>query len=136
MGYQQKLLYISGLLVIGVAILVGIQKFKSTSMAANLDALKLDLLEIAAKAQGYYAMPKCLEGGGRSFSGLATDPESFKKLFVKPQNANGTFKIVSVTDNLLVIQATGLDDHDDDGQNLTVEVKVYPDSVQTLVINY
>ncbi len=137
MGYQQKLLYISSLLVVGAAILVGIQKFESSSMEADINALTLDLLEISTKAQAYYFKPKSLEGGGYSFSGLTTDPKDIEKLLIKPHNVNGTFKIVvSGNNDFLIIQAIGKNDYDGDSTNLTVEMKVCADSVQTAVVNY
>ena len=72
MAYQQKLLYIASLIVVGTAILVGIQKFQSSSRDANINALTLDLLDIATKIQADYFTPQCLGGGDHSFSGVAT----------------------------------------------------------------
>ena len=132
MGQQQLLLYTLGLLVAGAAILVGIQKFNASHQEASIEALTLDLADIAAKAQTYYYAPDFLAGGNHSFSNL-TDLE---KLFIKPQNENGEFKIISGNDDFLIIQATGKDDYDEDGTNLTIEAKVYADSVQTEVVNY
>jgi len=132
MGHQQLLLYTSGLLVAGAAILVGIQKFGASHQDASIEALTLDLTEMAVKAQTYYFTPDFLSGGNHSFSNL-TDLE---KLFIKPQNENGEFKIVSANDDLLIIQAIGKDDYDGDGQNLTVEAKVYADSVKTEAVSY
>lgn len=136
MGIQQKLLYVSGLIVVGVAILVGIQKFQSSSTEANLHALKLDLLTIATRAQQYYHKPVCLEGGGLSYAKITADSKGLEKLLVSPQNLNGTFQIVESADQYLTLQATGKDDYDGDGKNLTIEMKIFPDSVYTIVISY
>lgn len=136
MGIQQKLLYISGLIAVGVAILVGIQKFQSSSAEANLHALKLDLLTIATKAQQYYHKPLCLDGGGLSYARITADNKGLEKLLVSPQNLNGTFQIVESSDQYLILQATGKDDYDGDGTNLTIQMKVFPDSVSTTVISY
>ena len=136
MGYQQKLLYISGLVAVGVAILVGIQKYESSSAEANLHALTLDLLTIATKAQQYYYKPEFLEGGGRSFSGISADNKGLEKLLTEPQNINGDFQIIKADDQSLTIQATGTGDYDEDGKNLTIQMRVFADSVQTKVINY
>ncbi len=137
MGYQQKLIYISALIISGVAIAIGLQKYESSSREAYVTALKLDLLDIAVRAQLYYAKPKCLEGGGKSFSGLATDSNGLKKLFVEPENINGSFKIIpSGHDEFIFIQAIGNDDYDGDGQNITIEAKVYPDKVEIVIVNY
>jgi len=136
MGYQQKLFYISGLVAVGVAILVGIQKFESSSAEANLHALTLDLLTIATKAQQYYYKPQFLEGGSRSFSEITADNKGLEKLFVKPQNLNGSFQIIQSEDRWLMLQAVGKYDFDGDGTNLTIQMKVFADSVQTMVTNY
>jgi hypothetical protein len=136
MAYQQKLLYIASLIVVGTAILVGIQKFKSTSRDANINALILDLLDIATRIQANYFTLECLAGGDHSFSGIEIDSSGLQQFFIKPNNINGTFKIVSADDKVLVIQAIGKEDYDGDGQNLTVEMKVYADSVETMVVNY
>ncbi len=136
MGYQQKLLYISGLVTVGVAILLGIQKFQSSSAEANLHALTLDLLTIATKAQQYYYKPQFLEGGGRSFSGISEDSKGLEKLLVESQNVNGSFQIINSDDQSLTVQATGRDDYDEDGRNLTIQVTVFADSVQTKVISH
>lgn len=136
MGQQQLLLYALGLLVIGAAIFVGIQKFTASHQDASIEVLKLDLLTIAAKAQLYCRTPKSLDGGGHSFSGLTIHPDGLKKLFVALENENGCFKIMSGNNEFLIIQATGKDDYDGDGQNLTVEIKVYADSVEMNVVNY
>lgn len=136
MGQQQLLLYTLGLLVVGVAILVGIQKFSASHQDASIEALKLDLLTIAAKAQLYYRTPKSLDGGDHSFSGLTTHPDGLKKLGIALENENGSFKIISGNDDVLIIQAIGKDDYDGDGTNLTIEIKVFSDSVATSVVNY
>jgi len=136
MGYQQKLLYIAGLVTVGAAILVGIQKFESSSLDANIDALTFDLMNIALRLQTGYFKPEFLAGGNHSFSGIAIDSSGLQKLAIKSDNINGTFKIVSADDEFVVIQAVGKDDYDGDGQNLTVEMKVFADSVETVVVNY
>ncbi len=135
MAYQQKLFHIAGLIVVGAAILAGIQKFKSASMDANINALTLDLMNIAMKLQANYFKPKCLAGGDHSFSGIATDSTGLQRFFIKPNNINGSFKIESANDEVLVIQAIGKEDYDGDGKHLTVEMKVFADSVETAVVN-
>lgn len=136
MGQQQILLYTLGLLVASVAIIVGIQKFNSSQKDASIEGLKLDLLTIAAKAQAYCHTPKSLDGGNHSFSGLTGHSDGLKKLFVNSQNENGSFRLVSGNDDFLIIQAIGKDDYDGDGQKLTIEMKIFQDSVQTTIVNY
>ncbi len=136
MVQQQTLLYTLGLIVVGAAILVGIQKFTASHQEASIEALRLDLSMIAAKAQLYCHTPRILNGGDHSFSSLANHPDGLKKLFISSETENGCFKIISGNDDCLIIQAIGKDDYDEDGTYLTVEATVYADSLQTKVINY
>lgn len=136
MAYHQKMLYISGLIAVGVAILVGIKKFESSSTEANLHGLTLDLLTIATKAQQYYYKPECLEGGGLSFADLAADNAGLEKLSVESQNLNGSFQIINSNQHSLTLQATGKNDYDGDGKTLTIQMTVFADSVQTTIISY
>ena len=135
MALQQKLLHFICMIVVGAAILAGIQMFKSASMDADIKALTLDLMNIALRLQANYFKPEYLAGSNHSFAGTATDSSALKKIFIKPNNINGTFKILSANDNFLVLQAIGKEDYDGDGQNLTVEMKVFADSVETVVVN-
>lgn len=137
MAYQQKLLLISCLFISGIGILAGIREFHSSSADANLNALTNDLLYIASEAQKYYHKPKNLMGGGHSFAGLQAGEKDLRKLLVESQNENGTFEIIpSENDRCLTIRAIGKDDNDGDGQKLTIEITIYPDSVQTKIISY
>ncbi len=136
MGHQQKLLFISGIIAMGIAIAIGIRKFESSSAEANLHALTIDLLTIANKAQQYYQRPKFLEGGGHSFAGIPADDSGLKILMVDRQNLNGRFEIVKVEDQCLTLEAIGTHDFDGDGKNLTICMFVFPDSVHTTILNY
>ncbi|MBD3337570.1 MAG: hypothetical protein GF353_00585 [Candidatus Lokiarchaeota archaeon] len=137
MEISQKLLYISGLIVIGVAIIVGINKFNSSSAESNFDALHIDLLEIAGRARSYYKRSDMTKGGGYSFKGLTADRTGLSKIFAKPKNENGTFEIITAgNDDSLVVQATGHHDSDDDGQLFTIRMSVYPDSQRFEVVSY
>lgn len=136
MGHQQKLLYISGMIAVAVAVLAGLQKFHAETSDAYLRQLKLDLLGIAAKAQAYYHRAQYLQGGNNSFEGLSADEAGLKRLMVSSANVNGRFSIVQVMPQQLLLQATGKDDFDGDGQNMTVQMIVFPDSTSTTVISH
>ncbi len=137
MGHQQKLLFVTSLLVIGVGIIIGIHKYHSAEAEANVNALMIDVMHIASRAQAYYFTPRYLNGGGRSFAGIGKDKVCFNRLFEASRTENGTFRILpSSNDQTLIFQAIGNHDIDEDGQNFTVRVKVFPDSTQTFVINH
>lgn len=136
MGQHQALLYTLALLVAGAAILVGIKNYNASQQEASREALPLDLLSIAAKAQSCYRRPQCLGGLEHSFADLTGQENALNYLGVASENENGQFQIVSATENMLIIRAIGRDDFDGDGAPFTIEMKVYPDSVQTTTINY
>ncbi|MBD3291020.1 hypothetical protein GF337_19590 [candidate division KSB1 bacterium] len=137
MEFSQKLLYVSGLIIVGIAIIVGLHKFESSSAESNFDALHIDLMEIAGRAQSYYRRSEIVKGGGRSFRGLTADEAGLCKLFTKSRNENGTFEIITSGNNdSMVVQAVGHHDNDNDGQLLTIRMSVYPDSQRFEVVSY
>ncbi len=87
MGQQQLLLIVLGVIIVGIAIVVGINLFNANSVSANRDAVISDLNNIGAMAHQYYMKPTSMGGGGNSFanfnipSGFSTTP-------------NGTYSIV------------------------------------------
>ncbi len=77
MGQQQLLLVILVTIIVGIATVVAINTFGSAADSANLDAVRQDVAQIAAGAQGYFMRPTMLGGGGRSFdAGTATESEA------------------------------------------------------------
>ncbi len=70
MGQQQLLLIILGVIVVGIAVVVGITMFQDNAISANRDAVTNDLVSLGARAQQYYRRPTPVGGGGVSFVGL------------------------------------------------------------------
>lgn len=75
MGQQQLLFILLGLVIIGIAVVVGINYFTSSSGKANREAIIADLNDIAFMAQKYYREPITLNGGGNAFTGWSV-PEN------------------------------------------------------------
>ena len=69
MGQQQLLLIVLGVIIVGIAVVVGINYFTSSSGKANREAIIADLTDIAIMAQKYYREPIKLGGGGNTFTG-------------------------------------------------------------------
>ena len=84
MGQQQLLLIVLGVIIVGIAVVVGINVFTASSVSANKDAIVSDLTNLSALAQQYYRKPAALGGGGNSFSGF-TVPSQLQT------TANGTY---------------------------------------------
>lgn len=74
MGQQQLLLIVIGVIIVGIAIVVGINLASTSAQSANRDAVIADLNNIGAFAQQYFRKPTALGGGGYSFSGFTIPP--------------------------------------------------------------
>jgi Tfp pilus assembly protein PilE len=71
MGQQQLLLIVLGVIIVGIAVVVGINVFTSSAQSSNRDLVISQLTNLAAKAQQYYRKPDALGGGGNDFNGFA-----------------------------------------------------------------
>jgi len=131
MGQQQLLLIVLSVIIVGIAVVVGINMFSSSAASANLEAVTSDLLNLASRAQQYYVKPSGMGGGGNSFSGVV-----IADLTAKASNDNGSYSISTAgTATLVGIQGVGVQDGDSDGTNCTVVVTVFSDSISTSVSN-
>jgi len=126
LGQQQLLLILLGTLIVGVAIFVGINLFKSNAIESKRSIITNELVNLAAMAQNYYLKPLALGGGGRKFTGWSIAPEL-------QVTAAGHY-IAQVYDDSVVILAvgnevvTGVD-------SLKVKISVYPNYYRTVNIN-
>ena len=111
MGQQQLLLIILGVVVIGIAILVGVAMFQDNALDHNRAQVINDLKMLGAKAQHYYTRPMTMGGGSKSFVGLTADARGIGLLAgVKfTDNANGTYLIKPPggTDANVVLEGVG-----------------------------
>jgi Tfp pilus assembly protein PilE len=131
MGQQQLLLIVLSVIIVGIAVVVGINMFGASAASANLEAVTNDLLNLSARAQQYYVKPTSMGGGGNDFSGL-TD---ITQLTAKSSNDNGTYSIAGQSATDVTIQGDGKQDGDGDGTPCSVQVQVFADSIATTVLN-
>jgi len=103
MGQQQLLLIVLGTIIVGVAVVVGINMFTTGAVNAERDALLQDVNNVASTAASYWRKPAALGGGARSFVGVS-DVTSFG---ADSSNANGNFIMSSVAANSFILTATG-----------------------------
>ncbi len=99
MGQQQLLLILVGVIVVGLAIVVGINIFNNYKSTTNRDEVIADLTNLGSHARKYFIETKSLGGGDQSFTGW-TIPTSLLS------NDNGTYT-ASVSSNLVTIVGTG-----------------------------
>ncbi len=100
MGQQQLLLIVLGVIVVGIAIVIGITLFSGNSVSSNRDAVVSDLNNLSAIALQHYRKPVSLGGGGNTFTGwtLPTQLDT---------TANGRYK-VTVAKQKVTIQGYGI----------------------------
>ena len=103
MGQQQLLLIVLGTIIVGVAVVVGINMFTTGAVNAERDALLQDVNNVASSAAAYWRKPAALGGGARTFVGT-TDVTTFG---ADSSNANGSFVMSAVTATAFTLTATG-----------------------------
>ncbi len=125
MGQQQLLLILLGILVVGVAIFVGINYFRSNAIEAKRNNVTNELVNLASIAQQYYMKPKALGGGARSFSGWSIPSDLLT-------TANGSYKATVTKDSVILI-GTG-NEVVTNNDSIRVKMSVAPTSFKTVVI--
>jgi len=103
MGQQQLLLIVLGTIIVGVAVVVGINMFTTGAVNAERDALLQDVNNVASSAAAYWRKPAALGGGARTFMGTA----NVTTFGADSSNANGAFVMSTVTASQFILTATG-----------------------------
>jgi hypothetical protein len=75
MGQQQLLLIVLGVIVVGIAVVVGINLFTANAVSSNRDGVVADLNNLGAMAQQHYRKPTAMGGGGYTFTGWTVPNE-------------------------------------------------------------
>src|SRR4030066_201168 len=91
MGQQQLLLIVLGVIIVGIAVVVGINLFNANAEEAAKDGVVSDCTNLGAMAQQFYKKPISMGGGGNIFT--------VNGGFVIPANlvttANGNYGVVN-----------------------------------------
>jgi len=67
MGQQQLLLIVLGVIIVGIAVVVGISLFNSNAQEAAKDGIVSDATNLGAMAQQHYKKPASMGGGANAF---------------------------------------------------------------------
>lgn len=105
MGQQQLLLIVLSVIVVGTAIVVGINVFAANAEQLNRDAIVTNMKHVAVLVQKYYRKPAMLFGGGNSYLGVDNSgiiPDGLV------DNPNGTISL-TVSDQEVTILGTGVE---------------------------
>ena len=73
MGQQQLLLLVLGIVIVGLAVVVGIQAFAVNQKKANIDAMQLTSMRLASEAQAWLQTPTSFGGGMPAIGGRPSD---------------------------------------------------------------
>jgi hypothetical protein len=127
MGQQQLLLIVLGVIVVGIAVVVGINLFNANATSANRDGVISDLNNLGAMAQQYYKKPTSMGGGGNKFTGW-TIPTGLDS------TANGTYS-PTVTASSVSIVGTGTEIGTDGSAKVKATATVTSTTISVAVNN-
>ena len=126
MGQQQLLLIVLGVILVGVAVILGIQYFSVGAEEGAKDELVAHSLTIGANAQQWYKKPASMGGGGNTFAGFETHYTN--ELIRLQESTNGDYTTGTGGATSIVITGTPKD-----YTTWTVQTTVYLDSMVTLI---
>jgi len=126
MGQQQILLLILGVIIVGIAIILGIGNFHSKAVQANRDAVIIDLNYLASDAQAYYKKTLTYGGGEQSFMGYDI-PSPLKN------NDNGTYSVITAQPQEITIEGIGVEKEGELGctQSNNIEYRIIVETNKT-----
>ena len=135
MGQQQLLLIVLSVIIVGIAVVVGIQTFGTAAAASNQEAVINDLMNMSARAQQYYVKPTGMGGGGNEFDGLALNHMTPVDIGVTEYtNENGVFTISTAgSGDAVTLQGVG-SYKDKDSKVCQVQMTIGPNSITTTAI--
>ena len=127
MGQQQLLLIVLGVIVVGIAVVVGINLFNANATSANRDGVISDLNNLGAMAQQYYKKPTSMGGGGNKFTSW-TVPTGLDS------TANGTYSPTVGAQSVSII-GLGTETGNDGTNPVKATATVGPNSISVAVNN-
>jgi len=119
MGQQQLLLIVLGTIVVGIAVVVGINQFSTLAAEANRDQLISDLNFLSALARAHFRKPVTMGGGGNSFANYEIPTALL-------ETANGTLEHTKTGHNPdhIHFRATGKELGEDGINPIIIEVRI------------
>ena len=130
MGQQQLLLIVLGVIIVGIAVVVGINVFTASSTNANRDAVISDLTTLAAMSQQYYRKPIAMGGGGNEFNG----GDSWSIPGSLESTANGSYS-ATVASKTVTLIGIGNEIGNDGTDSVKVTMVVEPSQIGSTTIN-
>jgi hypothetical protein len=129
MGQQQLLLIVLGVILVGIAVVLGIQYFGTGAEQGAKDELTAHNTIIASNAQEWFNKPKSMGGGGLSFLGFGTE---FTDNLTRLHSSTNCSNYTTTAGTDAEVDITALPDRT--SYNWRILTKVYADSVVTSVL--
>lgn len=127
MGQQQLLLIVLGVIIVGIAIILGITLFQQNSIEQKRSLLINEGMTVANNAREYFQKPTPFGGGGNSFIGWKIPPKM-------RTSANGSFTATAVNIDNVEIIGTG-NDVVTGTDSVKVKFVVTRTGIQAIVLN-
>ncbi len=128
MGQQQLLLIVLGVILVGVAVILGIQYFSVGAEEGAKDEITAHKLTVGANAQQWYRKPAAMGGGGGTFVGFTDHwTNNLQSLW---SSTNGEYEPSDEGATSIVITGTPKTNL---GYTWTVVTTVYTDSMATTI---
>lgn len=131
MGQQQLLLLVLGIMIVGIAVVAGIQAFSVNQKKANADALVLTGMDIASAIQVWLRTPKTF-GGGMPVSGELPDVGDITVGLAdlgytvngsdEYQTLDGTFTLTQDSDGIYIMGVSATTSGAGDNNSICIEI--------------
>ena len=128
MGQQQLLLIVLGVIIVGIAVVVGINLFNANAEEAAKDGVVSDCTNLGAMAQQHYKKPGSMGGGANTFDGSGTNGVTWAIPANLQTTANGTY-----TATIGAQQVDLVGDPLEASYTWTVQTTVTPTSIATVI---
>lgn len=128
MGQQQLLLIALGVILVGVAVVLGIQYFQVGAEQGAKDELVAHCITIGSNAQQWFSKPVSMDGGGLAFTGF--DTYFTTNMANLATSTNGTYTVAATAPQAVITgtPAVAL------GYTWKVECTVESDTMWTKVV--
>ena len=123
MGQQQLLLLVLGIVIVGLAVVAGINAFDENQRKSSEDALTNEAFRLASDAKAWYNKPTQYDGGGSKSSNL--NNISWEDIGVEDTTSNSNYEtpwgIVDMTGSegtvTFNVETNGADNTDNDASD-------------------
>ena len=138
MGQQQLLLLVLGIVIVGLAVVVGLQAFEKNQHSVTADQLVQDLVRTGSAVQAWSLMPEPMGGGGGDFH-KGTTLVTFEDLTLA-QDADGDHatpngEIRFGTSTAAIVRLVGVNDAEQI-RALYIACGIGPGDVHTEIVDY